>query len=196
MHMPTINIAPAAARDRTIRIVTLGFIADPMARWTWPDADDYLKCMPKFIAAFAGQAFARGSAYVADDGRAAALWLPPGAAPDGDAIEALFAATTAPDIHDDLAAVFEQMDAYHPTDRPHWYLPLIAADPAYLARGLGAALMTRALERCDEDGLIAYLESSNPRNLSLYERHGFEIIGKIQAGTSPTLYPMIREARR
>ena len=56
--------------------------------------------------------------------------------------------------------------------------------------------MTRALQRCDEDGLIAYLESSNPRNLSLYERHGFEIIGKIQAGTSPTLYPIIREARR
>ena len=48
---------------------------------------------------------------------------------------------------------------------------------------------------CDDDGLIAYLESSNPRNLSLYERHGFEIIGKIQAGTSPTLYPMIREAQ-
>ena len=56
--------------------------------------------------------------------------------------------------------------------------------------------MRHALRRCDDDGLIAYLESSNPRNLSLYERHGFEIMGQIQAGTSPTLYPMVREARR
>ncbi len=56
--------------------------------------------------------------------------------------------------------------------------------------------MAHALRRCDADGLIAYLESSNPRNISLYERHGFEIMGKIQAGTLPTLYLVIREARQ
>jgi hypothetical protein len=43
--------------------------------------------------------------------------------------------------------------------------------------------------------LPAYLESSNPRNISLYERHGFEIIGLIQAGGSPTLTPMLRRPR-
>ena len=30
----------------------------------------------------------------------------------------------------------------------------------------------------------AYLESSNPRNMSLYERHGFESMGKVQIGDS------------
>jgi len=42
---------------------------------------------------------------------------------------------------------------------------------------------------------LAYLESTNPANLSLYQRHGFEFIGNIQAGTSPPLFPMIREPR-
>ncbi|HEY8549569.1 MAG TPA: hypothetical protein VIL35_06420 [Vicinamibacterales bacterium] len=56
--------------------------------------------------------------------------------------------------------------------------------------------MREALARCDLDGLPAYLESSNPRNIWLYERHGFEIIGKIQVGSSPTMTPMLRKARR
>ncbi|MEW6149322.1 MAG: N-acetyltransferase, partial [Pseudomonadota bacterium] len=45
-----------------------------------------------------------------------------------------------------------------------------------------------------EEGIAAYLESSNPRNISLYKRHGFKIIGEIQHGTSPTMTPMLRTA--
>ena len=41
----------------------------------------------------------------------------------------------------------------------------------------------------------AYLESSNPKNMSLYERHGFESMGRIQIGDSPPAHPMIREPR-
>jgi len=56
-------------------------------------------------------------------------------------------------------------------------------------------LMKTALERVDAEGLPAYLESSNARNVSLYERHGFEVIGEIQHGSSPTMLPMYRAAR-
>jgi len=35
--------------------------------------------------------------------------------------------------------------------------------------------MRHALARCDEESALAYLASSNPRNISLYERHGFEM---------------------
>jgi hypothetical protein len=41
----------------------------------------------------------------------------------------------------------------------------------------------------------AYLESSNPANVPLYERHGFRALGTIQAGSSPTIFPMLRAAR-
>jgi hypothetical protein len=46
------------------------------------------------------------------------------------------------------------------------------------------------------NGIAAYLESSNPRNISLYERHGFERLGTIQSGASPTMVPMLRPPRR
>jgi ribosomal protein S18 acetylase RimI-like enzyme len=52
--------------------------------------------------------------------------------------------------------------------------------------------MAYALAWCDRDHVPAYLESSNPRNISFYERHGFESLGAIQVGSSPTVVPMLR----
>jgi GNAT superfamily N-acetyltransferase len=192
MQGPRVETASVADRDKVIQIITLGFLADPIGRWIWPDARTYLETMPKFVAAFGGRAFEHGSAYLADEYKAAALWLPPGVEPDGDTIDALFSTSVAPEIRDDAASFFAQMEAYHPQE-PCWYLPLIATDPAYRGEGLGSAILAHALEHCDQDGQIAYLESSNPRNISLYQRHGFEVIGEIQAGSSPVMYPMIRQ---
>ena len=47
----------------------------------------------------------------------------------------------------------------------------------------------------DEKNERAYLEASSLRNKSLYERHGFECIGEIQIGDSPTAYPMVRDSK-
>jgi ribosomal protein S18 acetylase RimI-like enzyme len=104
-------------------------------------------------------------------------------------------ATVAEERLEEVGAFFEQMDVYHPHE-PHWYLPLIAADPAKTGRGLGASLMKHALAVVDEARLPAYLESSNPRNISLYERHGFTVMGEITTPSSPVMTPMYREARR
>ena len=74
-------------------------------------------------------------------------------------------------------------------------LPLIGVDPAYQGRGYGGAMMSHALEHCDREGVPAYLESTNPRNVSLNERHGFATVGKVQVGSSPTFIAMVRPAR-
>ena len=94
----------------------------------------------------------------------------------------------------DAFAVFEQMSNFHPQE-PHWYLPLIGVDPACQGAGHGTELMRHALRRCDADHKLAYLESSNPRNIPFYERLGFERLGVIQAGTSPQIVPMLRKPR-
>lgn len=195
IRSPNVATASQDDKDKVIQTITLGFLADPVARWIWPEAATYLETMPKFANAFGGAAFGHDTAYIADAYKAVALWLPPGVEPDGEAVEELLAGSVAPEIQEDAASFFAQMDEHHPQGAPCWYLPMIAADPAYMGRGLGAAIMKHALRRCDEDGVIAYLESSNPRNISLYERHGFEVVGTIQAGSSPPMYPMVREAR-
>jgi ribosomal protein S18 acetylase RimI-like enzyme len=93
-----------------------------------------------------------------------------------------------------MQVIFEKMEQFHPTG-PHWYLPMIGVDPAHQGAGIGSALMIEGLKAVDREGSIAYLESSNPKNVSLYERYGFEVIGEIQSGSSPVLRPMLRKAR-
>lgn len=195
--IPDVTSAAKADRDRAINALVLGFAADPMTRWFWPDAETYVKTMPRFAMAFGGRAFDKGTAHIADGCRAVALWLPPGVGPDEEAMGQLVeeALGLRPEIAEDANGVFEGMAKYHPHE-PHWYLPLIACDPNWINRGLGAALMKHALAKCDEDGLPAYLESSNPRNIAFYERHGFKAIGEIRSGSAPVMTPMLRAPRR
>lgn len=191
---PTIRAATEGDRDSVINTIVLGFSSDPLCRWMWPEAHVYLDAMTRVTGAFGGNALTVGSALVADESKAAALWLPPGVHPDGDAMESIMAETIKEDMADEVGGVFEAMDSYHP-DEDIWYLPLIAADPAHIGQGLGGALMKHAVARADADGVTAYLESSNPQNISLYQRHGFEIMGEIQVGSSPLVTPMIRQPR-
>ena len=195
MAVPEVKSADASIRENAIGTIVLGFAADPMARWAWPESSEYLRTMPRFVNAFGGQAFEHGTAYVTEGARAAALWLPPGVEPDEAEMGAIMEKTLRPETADDIGVVMKGMAEHHPLE-PHWYLPVIAADPNWIGQGLGAVLMKHALRRCDEEGVAAYLESSNPRNISFYERHGFEIIGKIQSGSSPVLTPMLRPASR
>lgn len=102
--------------------------------------------------------------------------------------------TVSEQIKKDVFAVFEQMGRYHPGE-PHWYLPIMGIDPPKHSEGFGSALMQHALAQCDQDEKLAYLESSNPKNIAFYERHGFELLGTIQAGTSPSIFPMLRKPK-
>lgn len=114
--------------------------------------------------------------------------------PDEDELGEVIESTVARSKAAEAAVIFEQMARYHPAE-PHWYLPLIAVDPAHQGQGHGAILMAYALALCDRDHAPAYLESSNPRNIPFYRRQGFEPLGTIQTGSSPTLVPMLRRAR-
>jgi GNAT superfamily N-acetyltransferase len=189
-----VRVANDLDQQAVVGVITLAFATDPMARWAFPDPGTYLAVMPQLAAAFGGNGLPHGAAHLIDGGMGAAMWLPPGVNPDAERLTALTDAHVPKERLPDMQRVFEQMDRYHPPD-PCWYLPLIGVDPAHQGRGCGSALLKYALTRCDRDGMPAYLESSNPRNVPLYQRHGFEIIGQIQAGSSPTMIPMLRRPR-
>jgi ribosomal protein S18 acetylase RimI-like enzyme len=181
-------------QQAVLAVITLAFSTDPMARWTFPDPATYLRVWPQVARAFGGNAFAHGAAHLAASEAAAAMWLPPGVHPDSERLKALVAEHAPGEQQADLERVSARMETHHPSE-PCWYLPLIGVDPSCQGRGYGSTLLRYALEQCDRDGMPAYLESSNPRNIPLYQRHGFEIIGTIQAGTSPTVVPMLRRRR-
>ena len=84
----------------------------------------------------------------------------------------------------------------HPSDRAHAYLWMIAVAPERQGEGLGSALMTAVLDRCDREGLPAYLEASSARSRALYERLGFALMGgPLDLADGPSMWPMWREPR-
>jgi ribosomal protein S18 acetylase RimI-like enzyme len=73
------------------------------------------------------------------------------------------------------------LEGKHPRE-PHYYLAFIGVDPEWQGRGLGGAVLSPVLERCDEDGMPAFLEASTSRNRALYERHGFTVMEEFTLG--------------
>jgi ribosomal protein S18 acetylase RimI-like enzyme len=194
MRATRARVADASEKEAVTAILMLAFATDPPTRWLFPKARDFVALYPRFAAAFGGRAFEHDTAFITDDGAAAALWLPPGTAPDGDTLGAIIQEAMAASGRQPDGEIGERMAAYHPTE-PHWYLPLIGVDPARQGRGLGSALLTHALALVDADRSVAYLESSNIKNVPLYERFGFEVLGVIEGPDFPPLYPMLRPAK-
>lgn len=185
---------PASDREQASAVIVLAFITDPVARWVYPDPLDHLRYFPELVESFAGGAFEHGTGYHVDGFSGAALWLPPDVHPDEDAVGTLLQRTVPERNQEEVFSLLEQMDVYRPPE-PHWYLPLIGVDPAKAGRGYGSALLEHALASCDRENKPAYLDSTSPRNVPLYERYGFEQIGTVQVGSSPPAFPMLRRPR-
>lgn len=175
-----------------IATLTLAFSADPANRWCWPGTAEYLAAFPEFVRALGGKAFAAETAFEIAGGAGTALWLPPGVEPDEAELIAIIQRNVHASRQNELFELIQQMGHYHP-QTPHWYLPFVGVEPLQQNRGLGALLLRPILQRCNDERLPAYLESTNPRNVPFYERLGFRRVGMIQSGTSPEIVPMLRE---
>jgi ribosomal protein S18 acetylase RimI-like enzyme len=176
------------------------FAGDPVFGWLIPPhATGRDHRMRTFFTSMSRTYLRQGKpCYLTADGSAGALWSAPGrwALPPGQiALEA---------VPDWLAfrgrvlralRVQMQIEHLHARQRaPHWYLGYLGTRGGHQGQGLGSQLLREVLARADGHGVPAYLESSNERNLTLYERHGFQVVGELRAlGRGPTIWRMWRE---
>ena len=185
------------------------FRDDPMTAWLTGVEDPAAReavARFGFFAPGLAAGFPRGHCYVVAGEEAtepagdpvlggAAVWSPPDVELFGEAEGAAFAtalvAACGESAIERLMALAELTGSRHPHDRPHFYLFLLGA--AVHGRGAGSELLQPVLERCDADGLPAYLESSSARNVSFYERHGFRVQWEAAPDGGPTLRGMWRE---
>lgn len=184
-----IRLAVPADRSRVISTIVLAFAQDPVMRYLFAEPALYLARMPAFTSEFSGVALNSGRCFMHSAGLGVACWQRPGSAPV-DPSEALFADTPQERLQA-MGATMAVMQSYHPS-APHWYLPQIGVDPVAQGQGLGAALMKAALIEIDAAGAPAFLESSNPRNIGLYERFGFEALAEVRHADAPVMVPMLR----
>jgi ribosomal protein S18 acetylase RimI-like enzyme len=193
---PVIGVRAAAEPDAAalFNILTRAFIADPVARWFFPERERYRTAFPMLARLFCGEAILHRSAFVTEDLAAAALWHDPFSEPDEGALAGFLDETIAPARKTAAFGVFAAMGACHPA-APHWYLPMIGVIPTLQRRGHGSSLMRHALRLCDQTGMPAYLEATTRRSVAFYRKHGFQVSGEIAVGDCPILYPMVRSAR-
>ena len=147
----------------------------------------------------AGTSIADGTTFRIKQFAVIAIWLKPNVHGDDEGTMAWMAEHVREDIHEDihedLMQVLGSMADYWTQYEPCWYLSVLGVDPAFQRQGLGSGMMKHVTRMVDELVLPAYLESCNPKNISLYLRHGFELVGEIQQGTSPVVTPMMWSAR-
>jgi ribosomal protein S18 acetylase RimI-like enzyme len=143
----------------------------------------------------------RGIAHMEIGGRAAALWLPPEERFEIPPRLALLAFASQLILHEGLRPLWRirqqgAIFAKHLPKEPHYYLQFIGCHQEAQGQGLGAALLKQGTRICDERGMPAYLESSNIRNVPLYERHGFEVRAEqALAKNGPSVWFMWRDPR-
>lgn len=178
--------------DVVVADLTAAFAEDPVIGWVFPDPRARSRYARHFFAMHARRLLPDGLAWRADGG--AVLWAGPGRWRETPRESIRLALACLPGVGlraPRVARSLLALEARHPREE-HVYLPTIGVHPDRTGRGLGGALLRPGLEQVDRLGLPAYLESSNPRNVKLYERHGFRATGEHRLPDGPTITLMRR----
>lgn len=188
---------------RLARLFAAVFAADPVFNWMARNDRSRHKALERFfLRVLNSRTLPHGETWLTANGLAAAAWIPP------------YSPLQSPSLIDDLrmvptvvrltgvprlargAAMASAMAGAHPVE-PCFYLAFIGVAPRLQGAGLGTLLLERTLQRVDAARAGAYLENSNPRNLSLYERAGFTVTREIVARRdAPPMFAMWRPAKR
>jgi GNAT superfamily N-acetyltransferase len=192
-----IRTADEGDRELVARLLDEAFQDDPVSVWVFPDAAHRRAKHPGLMGMFTEVVLAEGRVDVTEDGTACALWLPvpadAGHADEEDDGPVRLREAVDPD-NERVELIGRLTAGIHPAGRAHEYLWMIGVAPERQGEGLGTALVRSVLDRCDREGLPAYLEASNADSRRLYERLGFALTGRpLDLPDGPRMWPMWRE---
>jgi GNAT superfamily N-acetyltransferase len=190
---PSLKLRQATAEDvqRLKTVMAEAFMEDPVIGWLMPkDATRRARLRRFFAIELRHVALARGRVWTTGDLSGAALSLPPGAwrVP----LHATLLEGTVFGRRLYRAARLGATMEWRHVREPHYYVRDVGVLPDMQGRGLGSTLLRPTLERCDQEGLPAYLEASSERSAALYERLGFQHTAELSVGGSPPLRLMLR----
>ena len=80
------------------------------------------------------------------------------------------------------------------TDNYDWYLYNLSIKKEAQGRGIASKLMRPMLNFCDDERMVAYLETNKESNVGLYKHYGFDLMKEeLIPKTTVTHYAMVRE---
>ena len=79
------------------------------------------------------------------------------------------------------------------TDNYDWYLFNLSIKTDAQGKGIASKLMRPMLQFCDDERMVAYLETNKEKNVGLYQHYGFDLMKEELIPKSPvTHYSMVR----
>ena len=181
------------------------FFDDPLTTWVLPDDAKRAKILPWFFAKAATVGHRYGEVYTTP-GRVEgnAIWLPPGGTKLTIPRMAATGMLMAPlkfgiPTFLRFMKVLNHLEHLHDlaVPEPHWYLFVLGVDPPRQGQGLGGTLLAPILARADADNVPCYLETQKTRNVTFYQKHGFEVVVEEDLpGGGPRNWTMKRLPRR
>jgi GNAT superfamily N-acetyltransferase len=184
---------------RLVEALARAFDDDPMVGWLYPDSSRRRHRLLLGFDLFLRRLWLpHDECYTTDRLAGGALWMPPGTWRASVFQQLRLLPATVRFAGRDFfrfVRFANGLESKHPRD-PHYYLPVIGVEPQWQGKGFGAAVLRPILERCDREGLPAYLEASSLRSRALYERNGFELVEEFRpARDAPPLWLMWRTPR-
>jgi GNAT superfamily N-acetyltransferase len=189
-----LRAATAQDIDRLKIVLADAFFDDPVLGWLMPNDSKRLSRLRRYFGIeLRYLALPRGRVWTTSDLAGAALTLPPGAW--RSPLRVTLLEGTAFGVHLTRAAGLGAAIEWRHLRERHYYVRDVGVHPNMQGRGLGSILLGPTLERCDREGLPAYLEASSERSATLYERLGFQLTRELRIGASPPLRLMRRPAK-
>ena len=193
MVSPSIRLADVTDHETVSSVLANAFASDPVLVWFMGNPSDAERRLGFMFRHLVRTELAKDvhAVDVVEGGDAAALWheVDDWRTPNHEVVRMLpsVVRTFGWRLPRALSAL-TMMEKVHPVE-PHLHLAFIGVQADRQSQGLGSALLASMTERCDSQGLPAYLENTNPRNEPLYARHGFESRGPIPfpKGAPPVL---------
>jgi ribosomal protein S18 acetylase RimI-like enzyme len=171
--------------DWAARVLAAAFDAYPWTRWALP-GDRYAERLEEVQRLYLGHALDHGVVLVDEGLRAVAAFLPPNAPAPTEPVQQRVTRLHGPR----WAALAELELPAPPSDA--WALATVGVDPACRGIGLGTAVVRAGLALVDERGEAVALETSDERNVRLYQRLGFTTVATTQVPGGPVVHSMYR----
>ncbi len=159
------------------QVLARAFFDDPIATFVFRSEARRLEALNKFHSIEMSRMFLRyDETYTSSDLRGAAIWAPPQARRPGLSDLLRLASLGRYTLKNTISTIraLAAIESRHPRE-PHFYLAVLGTDPPHQGKGVASAILQPVLNRCDEEGIPAYLESSKERNVPFYMRHGFKV---------------------
>ena len=195
-------IEPACAGEisQLARLLTVSLVDDPLQRWLFPDDKRRLATSERVFRRLLRPKVAQGLVRVIRDagGQVAsvAVWTPPH--PPAPSrweryAESFFMRLTYGKRIHEVRRGFTALADRHPRE-PYWYLQALVTAPQARSQGQAARLLREQISLCGSTQELIALETSQPTNLTYYQKFGFHVANELLLVEGLPVWLMCRRA--